>query len=139
MIKAVIFDMYETLITLYESPLYFGEQIAKDAGIPVFKFQELWRPTETGRAIGQYTFEGLLEQILKECDCYTEEKHRLIVKKRIACKEEAFKHLHQEIIMEDGKEYLRGHTDRYIVVDRQITTLDEHELVNNIVPMTIKE
>lgn len=98
MIKSVIFDMYETLITLYESPLYFGEQIAKDAGIPVLKFQELWRPTETGRAIGQYTFEGLLEQILKECDCYTEEKHRLIVKKRIACKEEAFKHLHQEII-----------------------------------------
>ena len=45
----------------------------------------------------------------------------------------------EEIIMEDGKEYLRGHTDRYIVVDRQITSLDEHELVNNIVPMTIKE
>ena len=27
MTKAVIFDMYETLITLFESPLYFGTQM----------------------------------------------------------------------------------------------------------------
>lgn len=33
MIKAVIFDMYETLITLFQSPLYFGTQMAIDAGI----------------------------------------------------------------------------------------------------------
>ena len=33
MIKAVIFDMYETLITLFDSPLYFGTQMAADAGI----------------------------------------------------------------------------------------------------------
>ena len=26
-IKAVIFDMYETLITLFDSPLYFGTQM----------------------------------------------------------------------------------------------------------------
>lgn len=32
MIKSVIFDMYETLITLHQSPLYFGTQIAIDAG-----------------------------------------------------------------------------------------------------------
>lgn len=35
MIRAVIFDMFETLITLYESPIYFGSQIAEDVGIPV--------------------------------------------------------------------------------------------------------
>ena len=33
MIKAVIFDMYETLITQYSNPQYFGRHIAKDAGI----------------------------------------------------------------------------------------------------------
>ena len=33
MIKAVIFDMYETLITQYNNPQYFGRHIAKDAGI----------------------------------------------------------------------------------------------------------
>ncbi len=43
MVKAVIFDMYETLITLHESPLYFGSQMALDAGIEEEKFQEIWR------------------------------------------------------------------------------------------------
>lgn len=98
MINAVIFDMYETLITLYESPLYFGAQIAMDAGIPVERFQTLWRPTEKGRAIGEYTFEGLMERFLKECDCYSEEKLRRIVDKRFACKKAAFEHLHEEIL-----------------------------------------
>ena len=41
MIKAVIFDMYETLITHYESPIYFGKEIAMDAGMPVEKFQKV--------------------------------------------------------------------------------------------------
>ena len=43
MIKAVIFDMYETLITLFDSPLYFGTQMAADAGIAEEKFQKIWR------------------------------------------------------------------------------------------------
>lgn len=42
LIKAVIFDMYETLITLYESPLYFGTQMAEDAGITEEHFQSVW-------------------------------------------------------------------------------------------------
>lgn len=42
MTKAVIFDMYETLITLFESPLYLGTQMASDAGIEEAKFQEIW-------------------------------------------------------------------------------------------------
>ena len=32
MIRAVIFDMFETLITHYKCPLYFGAQMAADAG-----------------------------------------------------------------------------------------------------------
>lgn len=98
MIKAVIFDMYETLITLYESPVYFGTQMAIDAGIEEEKFQAIWRPAEKGRSIGEYSFEGLLETILKKYNCYSEEKMREIVGKRIKCKEEAFNHLHKEII-----------------------------------------
>lgn len=33
MIQAVLFDMYETLITLFDSPTYFGSQIAVDLKI----------------------------------------------------------------------------------------------------------
>lgn len=41
MIKAVVFDMYETLITLFESPLYFGAQMAADAGMEEGQFLEI--------------------------------------------------------------------------------------------------
>ena len=63
MIKVVIFDMYETLITLFKSPLYFGTQMAIDAGISEEKFQELWKPTEIHRTIGKMTLEEVLEII----------------------------------------------------------------------------
>ncbi len=33
MIKAVVFDMFETLITLFTEHTYFGEDAASDAGV----------------------------------------------------------------------------------------------------------
>jgi putative hydrolase of the HAD superfamily len=72
MTRAVIFDMFETLITHYQSPLYFGTQMAEDAGIPEEKFQSLWRPTEYERTIGKLTFEKVLEIILRKNHCYSD-------------------------------------------------------------------
>ena len=51
MVKAVIFDMYETLITHYESPLYFGTQMAHDAGIEEEIFLETWHSSEEDRTL----------------------------------------------------------------------------------------
>lgn len=98
MIKAVIFDMYETLVTLYGGPLYFGTQMAFDAGIEEERFQEIWRGAEVDRTIGKISFEDLLERILKTNDCYSETKMNYIIRKRIHSREEAFMHLHQDII-----------------------------------------
>ncbi len=98
MIRAVIFDMYETLITHYSSPLYFGAQMAADAGIPPDRFQTLWRLTEHARTIGEMTFEEVIERILKENNRYTEETAGIIIAKRKAAKEECFNHLHEDII-----------------------------------------
>ena len=33
MIKAVVFDMFETLVSLFEGRTYFGENIAEDVGM----------------------------------------------------------------------------------------------------------
>ena len=33
MIKAVVFDMFETLVTLFVGRTYFSEHIAKDVGL----------------------------------------------------------------------------------------------------------
>ena len=98
MIKAVIFDMYETLITLYNSPNYFGPHMAKDAGIPVEKFKEIWSPMEGDRSIGKISLEEILELILRKNDCYSEELLNKLVEKRVWAKAECFKHLHEEII-----------------------------------------
>ena len=98
MVKAVIFDMYETLITLYESPLYFGTHMAFDAGIKEEKFQEIWRAAEADRTIGKITLEEVVERILKTNDCYSETKMNLLVNKRIRNREESFEHLHKDII-----------------------------------------
>ncbi len=98
MIKAVIFDMYETLITLFDNPLYFGTQMAADTGISEEKFQKIWRAEEKKRTIGKVTLEELLEKVLRENNCFSAEKMNYILKKRIHCKEEAFEHLHIEII-----------------------------------------
>lgn len=98
MIKAVIFDMYETLITHFESPLYFCAQMALDAGIEEHGFRALWEPTEHDRTTGKLTFEAALETVLRESGRYSEELFERMVQKRIQTKEECFNHLHEEII-----------------------------------------
>ena len=61
MIRAVIFDMFETLITHYNSPLYFGAQMAADAGIAENIFQSLWRPTDVGRILRTFKIKKNVE------------------------------------------------------------------------------
>ncbi|MBD5525905.1 MAG: HAD family hydrolase [Lachnospiraceae bacterium] len=96
--RAVIFDMFETLITLYESPIYFGSEIAKDVGIPVEEFLSMWQPTEYDRSVGKMKFEDVMENILGNYRCYSENLIEHVKQKRIDSKKEAFRHLHSEII-----------------------------------------
>lgn len=98
MIRAVIFDMFETLITHFQMPLYFGSQMAQDAGIPEDRFLALWTPTESDRSVGKLTLEDTLEMILRKCNCYSEELLQRLVAKRVATKEACFRHLHPEIL-----------------------------------------
>ena len=95
--KAVIFDMYETLITL-QSTHYMGREISKDAGIPESKFREIWNATEDERALGIKTFEEVIEQILRVNHRYSEELFQDIIRKRIASKVEAFDYMHPDIV-----------------------------------------
>ena len=54
MIKAVIFDMFETLISYHTCPLYFGTQMAEDSRIPVKEFLASWRATDYARSTGYF-------------------------------------------------------------------------------------
>ena len=98
MIKAVIFDMYETLITHYHTPLYFCAQMAAEAGISEEAFKTPWKQTERERTTGALSLEGALEMILKKNQCYSEELRDRIVENRVAVKVDCFRHLHPQII-----------------------------------------
>ncbi len=98
MIKAVIFDMYETLITHYNCPLYFGAQIAADAGVPIGRFRLHWDPTESDRSVGKLSFEAVITDILTKEHRYSEERLQTICQKRLDTKRACFDHLHPEIL-----------------------------------------
>ena len=98
MIKAVIFDMFETLITHFESPLYMGKQIAADIGIDERKFREIWDTTDDARTRGERTLEDVIEEILRVNDRFSPELYDRIITKRKQSKIECFHHLHPEIL-----------------------------------------
>ena len=98
MIKAVIFDMFETLITHFESPLYMGKQISNDIGIDEQKFREIWDTSDEDRTLGKRSLEEVIEEILKVNHCYSPQLFEKIITKRKMSKRECFEHIHQEIM-----------------------------------------
>ncbi len=98
MIKAVIFDMYETLITHFRTPLYFGDQMAQDAGIPVGDFRRVWDPTSDDRTLGKMTFEEALKKTLAENGRYSKELFDAMVEKRLETKRDCFRRMDGDII-----------------------------------------
>ncbi len=97
-IQAVIFDMYETLVTQFCSPLYYGTQIAQDLGLAPEVFLPGWRKTEAARATGKQTFEAVIEMLMREHGIYSPELHQQIVGRRIAVQADCFTHLHPQIL-----------------------------------------
>jgi len=82
MVKAAIFDMFETLVTLFEGRTYFSENIAEDLNIPLSEFRNAWHATERDRTIGKYTMEEGLALSLKSIGRYTPEAVRFVLNKR---------------------------------------------------------
>lgn len=82
MIKAVIFDMFETLVTLFEGRTYFGENIAADVSADPVAFRKEWHSIENDRSTGKYTIEEGLEAVLTKLGIYTDEKVKLAAEMR---------------------------------------------------------
>lgn len=100
MVRAVIFDMYETLITHYHenAPLCFSPQMAMQAGVPLARFQAIWRGREHERTTGKLSLEETLTLILKENDAFSKDLVTRMVAKRVATAQSCFAHLHPEIV-----------------------------------------
>ncbi len=98
MIRAVVFDMFETLITLYNSELYKGRQIAEEMGIPEVEFRKIWDSSDDDRTLGVRTFEEVITEIMHANNIYSKELFETIVDKRYSCTAETFNHKHPNIL-----------------------------------------
>ena len=96
--KAVIFDMFETLVTLHGGPLYFGKEIAADLGVSAEEFYPFWHRTEDDRSKGALRFEEALTWIGEHMTFPYPERIAAVSEKRRAFKEEAFRHVESRIL-----------------------------------------
>ena len=83
MIKAAIFDMFETLVTLFVGRTYFSENIAQDLGLPLEDFRKAWHETEKDRTLGKLTMAEGAALTLKKLGIYSEDNVKLICQKRL--------------------------------------------------------
>ena len=99
MIKAVVFDMFETLVTLFEGRTYFGEDIAADVGANPVTFRKEWNLIENDRSVGKYSIEEGLEIVLKKLGLYTKDMVRLAADKRRQALGDSFANIPDESFM----------------------------------------
>ena len=90
MIKAVIFDMFETLVTLFTGRTYFSEHIAEDLGQPIDAFRKCWHETEKDRTLGKYSMEEGLAITLKNLGAWFPENVQLVCQKRREALDDTF-------------------------------------------------
>lgn len=98
MIKAVIFDMFETLVSLYTCESYKGSEIARDLGVEINKFRTIWNPSEEPRAKGQQTVGEVIEEVMRTYSVYDEELLKEILRRRTAALENTFQTYRPDII-----------------------------------------
>ena len=125
MIKAVVFDMFETLVSLFQGRTYFGENIADDVGVPPREFRHRWHEIEDDRSTGKLTIKEGLEIVLKDLGVYSEDKVALAAQKRIDALGDTF-----GAIPEDSLKLLEGLKEEGIMIGLITNTFsDERDFI----------
>lgn len=97
MIRAVLFDMYETLVTLLTGPQCFSREMAAMAGVETETFRAAWRTTEDARMTGM-PLETALRRAMEDSGCFSEDSYRRILELRYASRVIRPETLHPEIL-----------------------------------------
>ena len=125
MIKAVIFDMFETLVTLFEGRTYFSENMAKDIGADITEFRKAWHKSEHDRSIGRMTMKEGIADTLRNLGMYDEKTVDMLFGNRLAALGDTF-----AAIPEASVELLKGLKKRGIKVGLITNTFsDERDLI----------
>ncbi len=127
MIKAVVFDMFETLVSLFEGRTYFGEHIAADVGVGPTDFRREWHAIENDRSVGKLTIEEGLEFVLRKLGAYSEEKVQLAAAKRMDSLRDTFDGIPEETV-----QMLEGLKERGIRIGLITNTFsDERDMIRS--------
>ena len=125
MIKAVIFDMFETLVTLFEGRTYFSENMAEDIGADITEFRKAWHKSEHDRSIGRMTMKEGIADTLRNLGMYDEKTVDMLFGNRLAALGDTF-----AAIPEASVELLKGLKKRGIKVGLITNTFsDERDLI----------
>jgi putative hydrolase of the HAD superfamily len=125
MIKAVIFDMFETLVTLFEGRTYFSENMAEDIGADVTAFRKAWHESERDRSIGKMTMKEGIADTLKKLGMYDEKTVDRLFEKRHTALGDTFSAIPRESV-----DLLKGLKERGIKVGLITNTFsDERDMI----------
>ena len=96
--KAVIFDMFETLVTLHNVPAYFGRNIAADLGADIDEFYPLWHEADEDYSKGKMDFREVISWIGERIPYAHPEKIPEVVEKRYAFKRASLQNVEERIV-----------------------------------------
>lgn len=97
MIKAVIFDMYETLVTLFNSKPFTSYEISKFIGCEASEYKKFWDPTEDDRTLGKITSQQGIEIALRGVGLYSKKLADEVFKRRKAARAEVYNHVDERV------------------------------------------
>lgn len=96
--KAVIFDLFETLITEWGHKKYTKNEMCADLGIERKIFDIYWEEKEQERYIGKMTFEDSILYACKNCGKHIDDLLLSdIVDKRIKTKSKCFEYVNHDV------------------------------------------
>ena len=96
--KAVIFDLFETLVTEWGHKKYTKNELCSDLGIARSEFDLYWDEREEERYTGALTFEESIEYVCERCGkCADKSVIHNIIDKRVKTKSVCFDHIIPEV------------------------------------------
>ncbi len=96
--KAVIFDLYETLITEWGHKKYTKSEMSADLGIDPKEFDVYWEEKEQERYLGEINFEDSILHVCKKCGKSIDDLLlSSIVDKRINTKSACFDYVNPDV------------------------------------------
>ena len=96
MIKAAIFDMFETLVMMFQGRTYYSEDMAADVGVDPERYRAVWHQTDRDRTLGKMTTLEGIRKTLEVLGVGGEAEAEKLFEKRLAALSDTFSAIPEE-------------------------------------------